>query len=59
MPAKQPISAASTYCSTIIGRVGMPVTRARERVVADRVDIGAQARPPQEERHHDAGDART
>ena len=28
MPAKQPISAASTYCSTITGRVGMPVMRA-------------------------------
>ena len=27
-PAKQPISAAITYCSTIIGRVGIPVTRA-------------------------------
>ena len=27
-PAKQPISAASTYCRTMIGRVGIPVTRA-------------------------------
>ena len=28
MPANAPISAASTYCSTITGRVGMPVVRA-------------------------------
>ena len=27
-PANMPISAASTYCSTITGRVGMPVVRA-------------------------------
>ena len=27
-PAEQPISAAITYCSTMMGRVGMPVTRA-------------------------------
>ena len=27
-PAKQPISAASTYCRTMMGRDGMPVTRA-------------------------------
>ena len=27
-PARAPISAASVYCSTITGRVGMPVVRA-------------------------------
>ena len=55
-PAKQPISAASTYCRTMIGREGMPVTRAAIGVVADRVDVGAPARLAQEERDHDAGD---
>ena len=28
MPAKTPIKAAMTYCSTTIGRVGNPVARA-------------------------------
>ena len=42
-PAKQPISAASTYCRTMIGRVGNAGDARAVRIVADRVDVGARA----------------
>jgi len=58
-PAAQPMTAARTYCNTMMGRVGIARDPGGVGIVADRVDVGADPRPSQQERHQDAGERET